>query len=506
MDYSKKTLPKKNTAQAESNHSKNRQKPSGYAGNSTRVVRSNSASKAGYPSSARSKKTTETHNNTDPAATRRIAVKKTAPQRQRTQTNNNQNSYRKPSDLSTASPKTQAKIRQQRNTAEQNHKSTRQRNDAYPGKNARRSAAVRQSQKNIPQFRGPAMAPPPKKRRPISNNLKVLIISLAVVLVCGTGYGWWLITGKLNKDLNDTAYRSIYHISDEAAAMAKDHRIVNIAVFGIDGRKDEDVIGDRSDAMMIVSADFEHGGIKISSIMRDHFSWITDEDYFDKINAAFSLGGAECAVKTINHNFDTALTDYVTINFDCMINMVNAVGGVEVTIEDEDVLNWTNQYIGDVNFNCGTTSPPLSQTGKQVLDGTQALAYCRVRYTGNGDFDRTMRQREVFKQVVLKALDLNPFKQYALLQKVLPYVKTSLSTNEIMKYAANVILMKGRTLSQMQLPASEFCEVGFYGDASCVFPNTLVDNVKTWYRFVYELDFLPSQRTQDLSEEISYMW
>ena len=113
---------------------------------------------------------------------------------------------------------------------------------------------------------------------------------------------------------------SNYGISPEAAAMAKQHKIVNVAVFGVDGR--DDVDGNRTDTIMIASADYEHSKIKVTSLMRDTYVYVNDQYGYDKINAAYSYGGPTLALQTINQNFDTAITDYVTIDFTAMVSMV----------------------------------------------------------------------------------------------------------------------------------------------------------------------------------------
>lgn len=495
MDYSKKTKPQPQRSYSEQRKPGNyRQTSSQKDQNETRslsteeIKRIRKKIENNSDRSEANLSTSQRRSKNQSAARRRQSV-------QNTRSHTSVNNVRTHSSIST-------------NQSQNSRNAVNRSSDQQKRRAAQRKAAVKYASQQAKQnqFRGPAMAPPKKRRRPVSKGVKIAIVSCIVILLCGTAYCWHLITGNLNSDLSSASVREAYNISNEAAAMAKSQRIVNIAVFGIDGREDPEVIGDRSDAIMIASADFEHGAVKITSVMRDTFVWMEEEDDYDKINAAYSLGGAETAIKTINQNFDTAITDYVTINFECMITMVNAVGGVEVTIDDPDVLYWTNQYLGDVNLNCGTSSPIIEDLGTQTIDGSQALAYCRVRYAGNGDFDRTQRQREVFKQVILKALELNPLKQYALLQSVLPYVETSLSSDEITKYAANVMLMKGREFSQMQMPVSELCEVGYYGDVSYVFPNTLADNIKAWYQFVYEREYTPSNTAQNISDEISYLW
>ncbi|MEG0377356.1 MAG: LCP family protein [Eubacterium sp.] len=160
----------------------------------------------------------------------------------------------------------------------------------------------------------------------------------------------------------------------------------------------------------------------------------------------------------------------------------------------------------DVNDKVKTSSPDVPGIGNQVLDGSQALSYCRIRYVGNGDFDRTERQRKVFEQVLQKAMDLNPVAQYNLLNKVMPYVETSLSFNELLKYAGNAMLMKGHEIQQSRIPDDQYVETGMLYDVSYVFPVTLVDNIKALYQFIYEEDYTPSERAQEISDEIEEVW
>lgn len=345
-----------------------------------------------------------------------------------------------------------------------------------------------------------ASLPPQKKKHPI---LKRLLIFVIVAIFILSSLAFALIRfGNLNSDLRFNAGR--YNISDNAAAMALNHRIVNIAVFGIDAR--EDVEGERSDSMMIVSADFEHNKVKVTSLMRDTYVYINEDYGYDKLNAAYSLGGPELALQTINQNFDTAITDYVTIDFTSMVEMVNAVGGVTIDITSEDELYWVNQYLMDVNDKVGTSSPFLTATGSQTLDGSQALAYCRVRYVGNGDYERTQRQRNVLEQVMTKAMALNPIQQYNLLRSVMPYIETSLSFTELLKYAGNALMMDSKAIEQFRLPTDTYVGEGYIDGVSYVFPNTLVDNIEALYDFIYETSYTPSSRAVEISSDIDSAW
>ena len=351
-----------------------------------------------------------------------------------------------------------------------------------------------------PQYRTGSPSPtaiPPKKRHSLSPFAVKVLIALIAGIVIMFALIFFNLTHNLNPGLRADAAR--YGVSSSALEVAAKHRIVNVLIFGVDGR--EDVEGDRSDSMMILTADFEHGGLKVTSLMRDTYVEIPDNGD-DKLNSAYSLGGPELAVKTVNHNFDTAITDYVTVDFTCLVAMVNAVGGAEVNIESDEELQWLNAYLDDVNDKVKTRSPYVQGTGKQLLDGSQALAYCRIRYVGNGDFDRTQRQRNVLEQVVHKVLDLNPLRQLALMNQVMPYIKTSLSVNEIYKLGFNVILMRNRNLTQKQIPEATHLQTDFVGEESFVIPDTLTDNIKALYSFIYQIDYSPSPTAQEISDKI----
>ena len=338
---------------------------------------------------------------------------------------------------------------------------------------------------------------PPKKRHGLSPFALKSLIALVAGIVILFALIFFSLTHNLNPNLRADASR--YGVSASALEVAASHRVVNVLMFGVDGR--EDVEGDRSDSMMILTADFEHNSLKVTSLMRDTYVEIPDNGD-GKLNSAFSLGGPELAVQTVNHNFDTAITDYITVDFTCLVAMVNAVGGVEVNIESNEELEWVNAYLNDVNDKVKTNSPYVPSTGKQLLDGSQALAYCRIRFVGNGDFDRTQRQRNVLEQVVRKVLKLNPVSQLVLINQVLPYIKTSLSVSEIYKLGFNVLLLRNRNLTQKQIPDETHLQTDLVDEESFIIPDTLTDNIKALYNFIYQIDYTPSSTAQEISDKI----
>ena len=151
---------------------------------------------------------------------------------------------------------------------------------------------------------------PPKKRHGLSPFALKSLIALVAGIVILFALIFFSLTHNLNPNLRADASR--YGVSASALEVAASHRVVNVLMFGVDGR--EDVEGDRSDSMMILTADFEHNSLKVTSLMRDTYVEIPDNGD-GKLNSAFSLGGPELAVQTVNHNFDTAITDYITVDF-----------------------------------------------------------------------------------------------------------------------------------------------------------------------------------------------
>ncbi len=213
------------------------------------------------------------------------------------------------------------------------------------------------------------------------------------------------------------------------------NRVTNIAVFGVDSRN-ENVDG-RSDAIIILSVDGKHNKIKAVSLMRD--SLVNVPGYGKKkLNSAYAIGGVELAIKTINENFGMNISDYVSLNFNQLAGIVDALGGVEVEVTEAERKN-ANKYIKEMANEAGEEADLIKESGTVTLYGYQAVAYARIRYVGNSDFERTERQREVMRKLLDKAFDTNPIKYPALLKSLIPMVETSLSNAEILKIAGEVI-------------------------------------------------------------------
>ncbi len=205
-------------------------------------------------------------------------------------------------------------------------------------------------------------------------------------------------------------------------------KYINIALFGLDNRKDK--MSGRSDAVMIITVDIVNKKIKMSSIARDTYVDIPGRGG-DKLTHAYAYGRAQLAVETINRNFKMNITDYVTVNFFQMAKLIDYVGGVVIDV-NEGEMNIMNTkyipYIKEMGIKCDYVKKP----GKQLLTGGQALAYSRDRYTGGNDIQRGNRQKEVIMAAYDKIMSSDTITLTNAVGMLLGNCETSLSFDELL--------------------------------------------------------------------------
>ncbi len=231
--------------------------------------------------------------------------------------------------------------------------------------------------------------------------------------------------------------------------------VTSIALFGIDSRE-EDFEGN-SDSIMIITVDAVHHRIKLVSVMRDSLVRIEGHGY-QKINAAYDLGGAPLAIKTLNQTFDLAITDYATVDFMSMASIIEAVGGIEAELSEEEV-KYANKVIFEMAWSRGAKQTYIEKAGPQTLNGVQAVAYARIRMAAtadgeNNDYGRTQRQRYVMEQLFQKALELDLSKYPMLIRTLLPCMETSLSYSDIFDLAG-IFLTEDLTFDEARIPVDE---------------------------------------------------
>lgn len=234
-----------------------------------------------------------------------------------------------------------------------------------------------------------------------------------------------------------------------------DERYLNIALLGVDTRVIGNYDGTRADSIMILSIDRETKAVKLASVARDTYANI--EGYgMDKINHAYAYGGPNLMVKTLNQNFNLAITDYVVVNFFGMAEIIDRLGGVELEV-DVDEIQYINPYIDEVSSIKGVTPEHITTPGTYNLNGVQAVAYSRIRYTAGGDFKRTERQREVLLKLAEKSSSVKITDVVPIINQLSSNLMTTLGASDMTNLA--VELIKGgysSNMSQTMFPEAAY--------------------------------------------------
>lgn len=259
------------------------------------------------------------------------------------------------------------------------------------------------------------------KEKSFISKVKKFIVILAVILVLGAVL-WYFLVGHIYGKMK-------YQESAESVqGPLKSEGVTNILLIGSDARGDEE---GRSDAMILLSISDKRKEIHMTSLLRDMYVKIPGHDG-NRLNAAYAYGGPELLMATIEQNFDIEVNHYVVVNFYAFANLVDAVGGIELELSNEEV-QWVNAYLNEYNLLLGnpidTNYLDTSLSGVIHLNGPQALAYSRNRYIGT-DFGRTERQRKVLTEIIKKAPLSVLTNAGELMNGLLPNMTTNLTQTE----------------------------------------------------------------------------
>ena len=291
-------------------------------------------------------------------------------------------------------------------------------------------------------------------------TVTALLAAVAVVVISVLSYVSPILDYNHNPITEDPEILGFEEVIDE--------EIINVALFGIDTKNLNSFKGN-SDSIMILSVNTKTKKVKIISIMRDSLVPIerNGQTLYKKINAAYAYGGPELAIKTINQCYGLDISEYATVNFGGMIDIIDAVGGVEVTLIDKEVVPYGagthgfNDGIVDTCLVLGKSPYDLyiTKPGTYNLNGIQAVAYSRIRYVPNvwgtnNDYGRTDRQRFVMQQLFNKAKTLNKTQYIDLAKALVPCTETSLSYSEIISVAYKVML-NSPTFEQARVPLKD---------------------------------------------------
>ncbi|MCI2132213.1 MAG: LCP family protein [Eubacterium sp.] len=272
----------------------------------------------------------------------------------------------------------------------------------------------------------PRRRPKKKKRHPVRRFFRNLLLILFAVIIA-VSLLLFLALRKVNhvdpvadKAADDNTAADGYSTMSDAS-------VTNILLIGQDAREGETQT--RSDSMIICSINMKTKQVVLTSLMRDMYVAIPGYGY-DKLNAAYAYGGMELLDTTIQEDFGIDINGNVEVGLEAFLESMLAVGDLDIdlTQEEADYLNAHPDLGMSTDPEEGGTAETWNLTaGTNTMTSSQLLAYCRMRYIGNSDWDRTRRQRTVLTAAIAKFKKSGPLKQYSIISSAAPSITTDIT-------------------------------------------------------------------------------
>ena len=243
----------------------------------------------------------------------------------------------------------------------------------------------------------------------------------------------------IDKESLDDLQKSIQdQLSAMGGSVITDKDVINILLIGSDARTRTEKA--RSDVMILASLNKRTHKIILTSFMRDIYTYIPDYGY-NRLNAPYAIAGADYLIETLEADFGVDINNYAAVNFFDFANIIDAVGGVDLSLTNAEVdfINGQADTGEQAKLGVGTGAIHLdySPTGQYHLNGTQALAHCRNRSSAGSDYDRTERQRTVINAIIEKTKNLSLSELSDLADTLLPMVTTDLTQADCLSLLLN---------------------------------------------------------------------
>ena len=343
-----------------------------------------------------------------------------------------------------------------------------------------------------------------KKRRKVLFILEIIVLLLFI----GGLYVYGQISAKLDKiDIQETDLQEQDIVTNDQAPQMTGY--TTYALFGLDHRsRNEKLNTENSDTIIIASINNDTKAVKLVSVYRDTLLNVKDDTY-SKANAAYALGGPAQAVNMLNTNLDLNITDYVSIDFDALVTVVDCLGGLDIPLSYAEIVHMNN-YCVETAEETGKSYTPVELpepkpedqeaiVGTYHLNGVQATSYCRIRYTASLDMGRTERQRRVIQMIVDKAKKAGLSTIFDIMDQVFPMVKTSVSKTEILKLIPAMI---GYSIDETTGFPQDYKFATVKG--SVIVPTTLDSNVLKLHQFLYgNTNYTPTQDVLNKNAQIA---
>jgi len=333
-----------------------------------------------------------------------------------------------------------------------------------------------------------------KKKKGLKIFGKVVLV-LVIILAILIGIIFWFIHDKLSKLQQVDLSGEDLGVSSQTEEQLSGYR--NIAIFGVDSRSNNLEQGNRSDCIIIASINNKTKEVRLISVYRDTYVKI-DGHGLDKITHAYSYGSAPLAIKTLNTNLDLNIKEFVTVNFDSVAEAVDKLGGVSINIDSQEELKYLNSYIDETARVTGKSNARVTSTGRQKLNGVQAVAYSRIRYTSGGDYKRTERMRDVIEAMLNKLKTKNVGEMNSFADTILPKVYTNITSGDIFALMPSATSFKISTSVGWPYETKGITLDRWYG-----VPVTLESNVTRLHKEMFDQpDYTASDEVKNISNSI----
>ena len=238
------------------------------------------------------------------------------------------------------------------------------------------------------------------------------------------------------------------YLTEESTAIDGD--VYNVLLIGVD-RRDDSWAGN-SDSMILLSINREKKQLSLISLMRDTYVEIP-EIGMDKLNAAHAYGAGPLLVETVSQNFEIDVDRYVRVDFEGMINIIDRIGKMQISMTDDEVIV-ANDYIRAMcdSMDRDPEDYLIPEGGTIECDGMRAVAYARIRYVGNYDYQRTERQRLIMTNLIQELSDMNLFEIYDTALDILPLVTHNIPESEIWSLLLQATELFDYTIVQDRIP------------------------------------------------------
>lgn len=333
-------------------------------------------------------------------------------------------------------------------------------------------------------------------KRKQRNKIILIIVELVVLAILAVVLYGVSKLGKINR--NEISKEDVTineDLDSETVEAMNNYRTV--AVFGLDNRSNGKLSSGNSDVIILVTINNDTQEVKMCSVYRDTYLDVGNGK-FRKCNSAYTKG-PETAISMLNKNLDLNITDYVTVDFNAVVNCIDLLGGIEMTITDLEA-ELMYGYMYEINKLVGHNSKVPEKGGTYVFDGVQATAFARIRSTAGDDFKRTERQRTVIEKMVEKAQKSDLKTINKIIDAVFSDIETSFSNADLISLAAEIFNYKIGGSTGFPFKKNTIT-LGSKG--SVVVPCTLETNVIELHKFLYDNEeYAPSATVKANSKKI----